>query len=183
MKVHSFSILFLFCGCISKKTNQPVWGVFTTYKPSYIDQVFIERNYGARVYPLPAVMFFLRKNDTYVFGFCDNQISEAGRYAVKGNSILFYDRFVLDKRMDVDSIYVYHEKKSDLLYIIAHRTDSNGKASKKVIPLKRNNNSAHLGFLRGQEMELDSIIHFYKQHSVDEQNKWTDSVIQHLGKN
>lgn len=182
MRVHTISILILFFfGCVSdKKATTEVAGVYTTYKPNYIEQVFIERRYNAGVYPLPAVMMYLRADGTYVFGFCDNQISEAGKYSLTGDSILLHDRYNLDERMEAKSLYVYSEKKKDLLYVITREENLDGKTTSRIIPLKRNNTSVHLGFLRGQDMELDSLIHFYKQRSVEEQNVWTDSVLQSL---
>lgn len=184
MRVYLFAILYLLIGCASNREKnyqpQPITGVFTTYKPNHVERVIIQKNTKAEVFPLPATMLYLRKDGTYVFGFCDNQISQAGKYKVAGDSILLYDRYALDSRLDTAATYIYYNKKYNVLCFMRHQ--KNGEEVNKVIPMKKNHKHAHVGFLREQEMSYDSIISYYQRHSVDEQIQWTDSVKQSLAK-
>jgi hypothetical protein len=158
-----------------------------TYKPNYIDQVFIEKRFKGKINPLPAVMLYLRTNGTYVFGFCDNQISEAGRYKTEGDSILLYDRYDAERSRTKSPVYIYCEKKNDILYLISSIPTNDterffhklvmGKSLHQIIPVMKDHKWAHLGFLRGQDMALDSIVRYYKCRTIQEQDVWVDSVL------
>lgn len=180
MRLAAFAILLLI-GCTSDKRSPtpPIApGVFTTYKPGHMERVLLERKYSASVFPLPAAMLYFRQDGTYVFGFCDNQISQAGKFKVSGDSILLFDKYQVDNRMEATPGYIYYNKKEDLVLIVTTRKELDGKEGNRIIPLKRNQKYAHIGFLRGMDMDLTEIINDYQQHSVDQQNAWTDSVLQ-----
>lgn len=172
--------IVLFSSCFSKVRthSSDIAGVYATYKPTYIEQVFIERSYKGRIYPLPALMVYLRPDNTYVLGFCDNQISEAGKYRVSNDSITLYERYIVELKEYLQPINLYMGDKDSLLYLVIPKGENLAKKSAKVVPLKRDIFFAHAGFMRGQELPLDSIINNYELRSVEEQNRWTDSVWQ-----
>ena len=154
-----------------------VTGTFTTFKPGILDRILIEKQLAGHVFPLPAAMIYLRQDDTYVMGFCDDQIAEAGRYIFQKDSIRFYDRHNLDERVQVPDRTMYFDSKDTLLYFT--RPDPYRKLPKMpngIIPLKKNHQYAHAGVLRGQDMCLDSLLRYYQKWPVSDQIKWADSA-------
>ncbi len=181
--------LLLLCGCVSKNTDHAVsdstpTGVFSLYIPNYVQQAQIEKIYNGRLHPLPLTMIDLRKDGTYVFGYCDNQISEAGRYIVVGDSIGLFDRHNFDERMEGKPAHLRYDKSTDELFFITVSSDSEesklhrllmGKTPHNIISMNRKGKH-HAGFLRGQEMSYDSLIRYYKSYDWEVQSAWVDSV-------
>jgi len=176
--VFLFALALFISGCaVRPQEATMITGTFTTFKPNIIDRVLIERQLAGHVFPLPAAMIYLREDGTSVMGFCDDQVNEAGRYVFQKDSVHFYERYNLEEKASVANRTMYFDRKDTLLYFT--RPDpyhSTPKRPNGIIPLKRNHQYAHVGFLRGQEMSLDSLLRYYQQHSVEEQRKWTDSV-------
>lgn len=186
MRLNKLLIILLFFGCSSKRATEELSGIYMTYKPNVIKQVLIEKRFKGSIFPIPAVLMYLRNDGTYVFGFCDNQICEVGKYEVEGDSILLSDRFSVETQRKKTPIYIYIERKNDILYLVTQKPPTDidrslndmevGKKN-EIIPVMKNHKWAHLGFLRGQEMPYDSIVNYYKYQTVEEQDIWADSVL------
>lgn len=175
---YSFVLPIFLSGCTPKPPKiTTITGVFTTFKPRIIDRIIIEKELAGYVFPLPAAMVYLRKDGTYVMGFCDNQVNEAGRFKFLENSVWFYDRYNLEEKRKVADRTMCFDRRDSLLYFTRPDPYHNSPIRPNgIIPLKRNHRYAHMGFLRGQEMSLDSLLHYYQQWPIGEQNKWSDSV-------
>jgi len=176
--IYCFVLLFICSSCSSRQKDISLSGIFMTYKPGILEQVRIERRFRGHIYPLPATMIYLRSDSTYVMGFCDNQVREAGRYSYRGDSVRLYDRYNLEENAKIEARTIYYDSKQGLLYFTKPDPNSTMKRlADKIVPLKKNHQYAHIGFLRGQDMSLDSLMRYYKQESVEYQNNWTDSVL------
>ncbi|XZF15952.1 hypothetical protein ACTHGU_07430 [Chitinophagaceae bacterium MMS25-I14] len=176
--IYCFALSFICGSCSSKQNNIPIVGIYTTYKPGILEQVRLERRFGGHIFPLPAAMIYLRSDSTYVMGFCDNQVREAGRYFCSGDSIQLYERYSLDEKVKIEHRTMAYDSKNGMVYFTKPDTSSAIKRlSNRIIPLKKDYDYAHVGFLRGQNMSLDSLIHYYQQRTVEEQSAWTDSVL------
>ena len=162
--------------CRSRPVTFPLNGIYTTYKPSIIQRVILERKIQGSIYPLPVAMLYLRPDNIYVMGFCDNQVREAGRYTAREDSILLYDRHQLITGTKLPDNSIFIDRKNQIVYFTRPGKKSQTNI-KGIIPLKRNNKYAHYGFLRGQDMSFDSLLYHYEQRSIEEQNKWSDSVL------
>ncbi|MBL7705954.1 MAG: hypothetical protein JNM21_10470 [Taibaiella sp.] len=171
------SILVSSCATSTIKNGNSILGIYTNYEPSIIDQVLIEKSLHGHVFPLPVSLIYLRSDSTYVMGYCDNQIRETGRFSVFKDSVLLYDRFHLVKKEIISERMMYYNVHDKILYYTSFDTNSKYKKyPNAIIPLKKDWDYAHYGFLRGQEMSMDSILQYYKQESVAFQQAWSDSV-------
>jgi len=166
------------CNSQTKKIDEnSVLGIYTNFKPNTMDQVLIEKSLRGHVFPLPVSLIYLRADSTYVMGYCDNQIREAGRFSLLNDSLKLYDRFHLVRRVLMPERNMYYNAKEKMIYYTNADTNSRYKNyPNSIIPLKKDWDYAHYGFLRGQEMGLDSILAYYKQETVAFQQAWSDSV-------
>lgn len=179
---------YLCLACSSGRNLTPpdknITGVYVNIRPNPIEQVRIEMKMHARMFPLPVTMLYLRADSTYILGYCDNQVKEVGRYRLIRDSVCLYDRFDLFERNSVASGNMLYEASKEEIYFLGtnkYYKQQGEKIKPKVIPFKKNAKYAHSGFLRGQEMSKDSLIHHYELRSVDEQIAWTDSVVNASG--
>lgn len=151
-------------------------GVYTTYIPNVIDRVKLEIHFHGRMTATPLVMLYLRKDLTYVWGGCDNQVSETGRYKISHDTIVLYDRYnTVSKTAIAQTGYLVSRK--EMLYAFQPSEDKVSNSSyNEIIPLKRNWIKAHYGFLRGQDLPYDSLKTNYEIRSLGEQQQWSDST-------
>jgi hypothetical protein len=165
--------------CSSKlpKDDSSILGIYTDFQPNIIDQLKIEHKLKGEIFPLPVSMIYLRADSTYVMGFCDIQVREAGRFSIVRDSLVLYDRFHLVKRERLPRQAMLYDFEDKILYFTRVDTASIYKKSPfRIIPLKKDWVYAHYGFLRGQEMSLDSLVNYYEQKSIEFQGVWSDSV-------
>lgn len=179
----SFILAISLCACSAKSKKLAITfniegGIFRTYKPGIIDRVRIENRLSGHIFPLPVTMIYFRKDGVYVMGFCDNQVYETGRYLQLNDSIRLFDRHIIEDKTKVvgDQTMFFDSNDTVFYYTMVDQEIKSKRHPNKLIPLKKDCAYAHYGFLRGQEISLDSLLNYYQLHSVDEQNKWSDSV-------
>ena len=182
MRYVFFFYLLLWCACREREmtarsgTSYP--GIYTTCKLNIMDRVKVEMDLQGRVFRAPVAMLYLREDNTYVMGFCDNQVREAGRYFCAGDTIYLYDRCNIEEQADLPALKVLLNVDNEIIYFTRQQYDQQAENMyTQIIPLKKNLDYAHVGFLRGQDLSYDSLVRYYRQRSVEEQNLWTDSVL------
>ena len=120
----------------------------------------------------PIMMIYLRADSTYVLGFCDCQISLAGKYRFPSpDTIILFENysFVEAKEIPDAKLRIYKRK------IIFSTNSSIGNI---VSYLELNDTlSKHNGFLRNEEISLDSLIQFNKYWDKKRQLEWLDSIM------
>src|SRR5690606_22489055 len=140
-----------------------ITGIYTDFQPGVLEQVKIENKLKGKIFPLPVSMIYLRKDSTYVMGFCDNQVREAGRFSVNDDSLFLFDRYHLVNKEYLPNKAMLYDFSENIVYFT--RVDSATVYKwfpNRIIPLKKDWMYAHYGFLRGQEMCLDSLVKHYK---------------------
>ncbi len=182
MRYSFFLCLLLLCACSERQTTAQVdasnAGIYTTCKLNIIDRVKVEIDLNGRISRTPVAMLYLREDSTYVMGFCDNQVREVGRYSSAKDTIYLYNRCNIEERTDLPSMKILSDLGNEIIYFTRLNYDRQSeKMYTQIIPLEKNLDYAHVGFLRGQELSYDSLIYYYRQQSVEEQNLWTDSVL------
>lgn len=163
--------------CYGKKENTTHHeGIYTTYIPNIIDRVKLEIHFHGRMTATPLVMLYLRKDFTYVWGGCDNQVAETGRYKISNDTIILYERYnTIIQEAIAHTDYLIHRK--EMLYAFQPSEDKvSHRSYNEIIPLKRNWIRAHYGFLRGQDLSYDSLKTNYQMQPLEAQQKWSDST-------
>lgn len=180
MKQFSLVTIFLFFsvpiinGCSEQKQNEFA-GVYTSRLPRIGPLLEImERKHKAQIEPMQVRMIYLRKDNSYVLGGCDYQVKEAGKYRIRGDSVYFTNRYSLAQKTFLPDRTQYYDQKNKSIYQLEKNEDT-GSMSKykyKLIILELGFVRSHMGFLRDQEMSLDSIMTYYKLWSLEEQMDW-----------
>ncbi len=117
-------------------------------------------------------------------GYCNCQVAEAGRYSVEGDSILFYDRYhfrKIEAVADEKMAFSYRKKTLYFTRTLEKEEQIRG-VTRYVNPLRKDCWESHYGFLRGEEMSLDSLRRFYVFRPIEEQMPWIDSMVEAVGK-
>jgi hypothetical protein len=184
MKQFSLVTVFLFFsapiinGCSEQKQNEFA-GVYTSRLPRIGPLLEImERKHKAQIEPMPVRMIYLRTDNSYVLGGCDYQIKEAGKYRITGDSIYFTNRYSLTQKTFLPDGTHYYDQKNKSIYQLEKNDDTGSTARYKdmltIMELGYAYN--HRGFLRDQEMSLDSLLDdHYEIWTLDEQIEWIHS--------
>lgn len=172
-------VLFSLISCSSSQEKIGSYtGVYTSHLPRIGPLIRIqEEKHNGKMVPMSAYMVYLRADGAFVMGGCDLQIREAGRYLVEPDSIILTDIYSFrqesklpDKKFFFDqssnSIYYRHSNPDSLTYI---------RYPESIAILELGFIRSHLGFLRNQEMRLDSLLTYNKFLSYDEQMVWVAS--------
>lgn len=164
-------------GCSSQSRNEYA-GVYTTHLPASPLIKVKEWKYKAQIEPMIVRMIYLRADNSYVMGGCDYQIKEAGKYRITGDSIYFTNRYSLTQKTFLPDGTHYYDQKNKSIYQLEKNDDTGSTARYKdmltIMELGYAYN--HRGFLRDQEMSLDSLLDdHYEIWTLDEQIEWIHS--------
>lgn len=183
MKPFSFISVFLLVtfqilhGCSAQNPSEIV-GIYTTHVPVAPLIKVKEWKYNAQIEPMIVRMIYLRTDNSYVMGGCDYQIKEAGKYRITGDSIYFTNRYSLPQKTFLPDGTHYYDQKNKSIYQLEKNDDTGSTARYKdmltIMELGYAYN--HRGFLRDQEMSLDSLLDdHYEIWTLDEQIEWIHS--------
>lgn len=173
-------ILFTILSSCLQSTMESRIGIYTSHMPRIGPLIkFYENKHKGKMVPMSVYMVYLRSDGSFVMGGCDLQIREAGKYSFDRDSISFYDIYSFKHERTLSDKRFFFDEKSNSIYYRHPNPDSNTSNDypESVAILELGFIRSHMGFLRNQEMSLDSLIKFNKFLPLDSQYVWIDKKL------
>ena len=173
-------ILFTILSSCLQSTMESRIGIYTSHMPRIGPLIkFYENKHKGKMVPMSVYMVYLRSDGSFVMGGCDLQIREAGKYSFNRDSISFYDIYSFKHERKLSDKRFFFDEKSNSIYYRHPNPDSNTSKDypESVAILELGFIRSHMGFLRNQEMSLDSLIKFNKFLPLDSQYVWIDKKL------
>lgn len=148
-------------------------GIYCSSPKNGLETYYIERRTGYKIRDgMWVACVILRADSSFLLGSCDYQILEMGNYKIENDSVVFYNRLSMKTRKEIkQESYFYDVANSDIYF-----TYENANEESKLVILGLNDFRHHDGFLRNQDMSLDSIIRHNEYWSLERQLIWLDSI-------
>lgn len=170
-------ILFTILSSCFQPTVKSYVGIYTSHLPRIGPLIKIQENkHNGKIVPMSAYMIYLRSDGSFVMGGCDLQVREAGKYSFDRDSISFYDIYSFrHKRMLSDKRFFYDKKTNSIYYRHPNPDlETSTQYPESIAILELDFIRSHMGFLRNQEMSLDSLLTLNKFLPYNEQMDWVE---------
>ena len=167
------------CNCSQPKMESRV-GIYTSHMPRIGPLIkFYENKHKGKMVPMSVYMVYLRSDGSFVMGGCDLQIREAGKYSFVRDSISLYDIYNFKQQQWLPNKKFFFNKKTNSIYYRHPNPDINTSTDYpiSIAILELGFLRSHRGFLRNQEIALDSLVKFNKFLPLDSQYVWIDKKL------
>ena len=175
--IYQFIFLTLLCSSFGCRTSsETVFGKYTTFLPKYVERTVLKYKHNASLAPMWVMMVYLRDDNTFIMGSCDLQIWEAGTFTIEEDTVKFENVYSFKNSSYIKNQAMLYDSKKGYIYYRYPTKDSSQvmEYPEAIAILRKDFKRSHRGFLRNQEMPLDSLIRFNEFLPLDSQYVWID---------
>jgi hypothetical protein len=165
--------------------NLPQAGKYQTADISYPMRKVLELQHTKDVKSQMIMYLNLKEDRSFVLGSCNNQVWLAGNYLYEDDSLTFLDIYDFKGDSAKNSIRLFVGENGKTIHYLSSYDSSYSyfdrlSYSQSITVLRLGDTKYHYGFLRNENMTLDSLKRNNKFLPWEEQKIYVDSVIKTL---